>query len=174
MIVIKAERLVLRRLTADDAENFYLLNLDPEVIRYTGDHSFLNIEEAKHFLDSYTHYHEYGFGRWAVMDKNSHEFLGWCGLKYSPEKEETDIGFRFFKKHWGKGYATEAARASLEIGFRQYKISEIVGRAMKANSASVSILEKLGLTFKKKVDFGGHEGVSYSVKNPLSRKEASS
>lgn len=164
MVVVKTERLVLRRFTVDDAGSFYLLNLDPEVIRYTGDRSFLNIEEAKDFLNNYTHYREYDFGRWAVLDKNSNEFLGWCGLKYSPEKDETDIGFRFFKKHWGKGYATEAAKASLEIGFRQYGTSEIVGRAMKANTTSVNVLEKIGLTLVREFDFDGCEGVIYSIK----------
>ncbi len=95
MKILETNRLYLRRMTIEDAENIYLLNLDPEVIQYTGDDAFESIESAEKFLSSYNHYSKYDFGRWAVIDKNSQAFLGWCGLKYTPETDEYDIGFRF-------------------------------------------------------------------------------
>ena len=110
-IITTTTRLYLREKTADDAENAYLLNLDPDVIKYTGDPPFESIEAARIFLQNYNHYTKYGFGRWAVIDKENDEYLGWCGLKYSADLNEYDIGFRFFKRHWNKGYATEAAQA---------------------------------------------------------------
>ena len=163
MNILETERLFLREITAADAVIAYELNLDPEVIRYTGDDPFDSIEEARQFLQSYDHYEKYGFGRWGVIRKEDGEFLGWCGLKYTADLDEYDIGFRFFKKHWNKGYATEAAKACIELGFREHGMTVIVGRAMKENTGSVRVLEKIGLTFTGTFDFDGEAGVIYKI-----------
>lgn len=161
--ILETNRLYLREMTPDDAEQAYLLNLDPEVVKYTGDVAFISIEEAKTFLENYSHFKKYGFGRWAVIYKINDEYLGWCGLKYTEDLDEFDIGFRFFKKHWNKGFATEAAKACLEIGFDKFGMKTIVGRAMKANIGSVKVLEKIGLQFDKTFDFDGQEGLVYKI-----------
>jgi RimJ/RimL family protein N-acetyltransferase len=134
-------------MTPEDAELAYLLNSDPEVIQYTGDDPFESVEEAKTFLENYASYRTYGFGRWGVILKETNEYLGWCGLKYTPELDEFDIGYRLMKKFWGKGYATEAAEACIKLGFEQFNMQTIVGRAMPANAASVRVLQKIGLTY---------------------------
>jgi [ribosomal protein S5]-alanine N-acetyltransferase len=162
-IIAQTPRLLLKELTIDDAENLYLLNLDPEVIKYTGDKPFGNINEAKIFLENYDHYNKYGYGRWAVIRKSDKAFLGWCGLKYTPDVNEYDIGFRLFKSYWNKGFATEAAAACLKLGFEKYEINEILGRAMKSNKASIIVLEKIGLKFRRNFDFGSQEGLIYSI-----------
>lgn len=162
--VTETTRLYLRRLTIEDAENIFLLNLDPEVIQFTGDEAFESVEAARQFLRNYNHYDQYDFGRWAVVAKDADEFLGWCGLKFSPERNEYDIGFRFLKKYWNKGYATEAAQACLHLGFNFYKLSVIVGRARKENVASTRVLEKIGLTYANDFDFDGNEGVIYMIR----------
>ena len=162
--IIETNRLYLRELTVADAENFYLLNADEDVIKYTGDKAFDSINEAKSFLENYNPYQEYGYGRWAVIAKSNEEFLGWCGLKYSPEIDEVDIGFRFFKKHWNKGFATESAKACIDYGFEKLNLQTIVGRAMEANVASIKVLEKLGMTFVGKFEFHLHDGVLYQIK----------
>lgn len=162
-MIISTQRLNLRNLTPADAESFYLLNADPEVIRYTGDNAFTDIEAAREFLEGYDHYEKYGFGRWAVIRKEDNEFLGWCGLKYTHETDEYDIGFRFFRKYWNKGYATEAAKACLDHGLHDLKIKTIIGRAMKANTASTKVLEKIGMTYSEPMDFHGGEGVIYTT-----------
>ncbi|QDF01498.1 GNAT family N-acetyltransferase [Myxococcus xanthus] len=160
-MVMQTPRLLIREFIPADAESFYLLNADPEVIRYTGDEAFADIAAAREFLRGYDHYEKYGFGRWAVIRKEDGEFLGWCGLKYSPEVDECDVGFRFFTKHWNRGYATEAARASLDYGLSHLQMKTIVGRAMKANTASVRVLEKIGMVYWKAMAFHGDEGVVY-------------
>src|SRR5690606_32437802 len=119
---------------------------DPLVLQYTGDAAFIDINEAAEFIENYNHYQQYGYGRWAVLDRNKNAFLGWCGLKYSPDKNETDIGFRFHREHWGKGFATEAANVCLEYGFSELGLSRIVGRAQIGNTASHRVLEKIGMT----------------------------
>lgn len=147
MIQLETPRLYLREMTADDAEHAYRLNLDPEVIRYTGDDAFESVEAARKFLEAYDHYKKYGFGRWAVIEKESGNYLGWCGLKYTQDLNEYDIGFRFFKIYWNKGYATEAAETCLRAGFTTFNMPEIVGRVMPENKASQRVLVKLGLEY---------------------------
>lgn len=161
MKIIETPRLFLREMTPDDAENAYMLNLDPEVLRYTGDDPFEGVEEARKFLENYESYQKYGFGRWAMILKETGEYLGWCGLKYTPELDEFDIGYRLMKKFWGKGYATEAAEACLDLGFNQFGMETIVGRAMPENGASVRVLEKIGLTYLKNRMTNGTEEVVY-------------
>lgn len=162
---ITTDRLHLRNLSTADAESFYLLNEDPEVLKYTGDSPFKDSAAAREFLEGYDHYQKYGFGRWAVIRVEDNEFLGWCGIKYTPETNEYDIGFRFFKQYWGNGYATEAAKASIEYGFDILKIKTIIGRAMKSNNQSIRVLEKIGLIYNCEFDFEGKPGVIYKIEN---------
>ncbi|WP_329804827.1 GNAT family N-acetyltransferase [Flavobacterium facile] len=162
---IETERTILRNLTSTDAEDFYLLNLDPDVLKYTGDQPFKNIESAKKFLDEYDQFEKYGVGRLAVIDKKSLKFIGWCGLKYDQDKDEFDIGFRFYKKYWNIGFATETARKCIDFGFNKLGIQRIVGRAMKENIGSIKVLEKIGMIFKEDFNFENQEGVIFEIKN---------
>jgi ribosomal-protein-alanine N-acetyltransferase len=163
-IILESERLLLRELNMHDAECFYSLNLNPNVIQYTGNYAFASVEEAKDFLENYQDYTVNGYGRWAVIHKENEEFVGWCGLKYDKDLDETDIGFRFFEEHWNKGYATESAKACLSYGFETLGLKTIIGRAMTENKASIKVLEKLGLEYVKEFDFNDtHKGVIYAL-----------
>ncbi len=75
-------------------------------------------------------------------------FLGWCGLKYFPETDEVDLGYRFMKKYWGKGYATESSRACLNYGFHELKLKRIMAKAMPENKDSLKVMQKLGMVFR--------------------------
>lgn len=161
--IIETDRLLLREFILDDAEMFYQLNLNPNVIKYTGNTAFKSIEEAKLFLENYNDYKTNGYGRWAVINKESNEFIGWCGLKYVELENETDIGFRFFEEEWNKGYATESAAACLKYGFEVLKLNQIIGRAMKENAASIKVLEKIGLVYETDCIFDNKEAVIYKI-----------
>jgi ribosomal-protein-alanine N-acetyltransferase len=162
---IETERTLMRRLTIEDANDFFNLNLDKEVLKYTGDIPFDNIQAAIDFLRHYDQYTKYGVGRLAVIDKTTLKFIGWCGLKFSPEKNEYDIGFRFYRAYWNKGFATETAKKCLDFGFEKLNIDKIVGRAMKKNRASIKVLEKIGMKLKGHFDFDGQDGVIYELNN---------
>ena len=110
---LETERTIMRKLTTEDAKDFYALNLDEEVLKYTGDKPFENIQASIDFLTNYDQYEKYGVGRLAVIDKTTLKFLGWCGLKYSQDKNEYDIGFRFYRNYWNKGFATETAKKKM-------------------------------------------------------------
>ena len=164
MIILETQRLSLREMTPHDAENAYLLNLDPDVLKYTGDAPFGSIEEARNFLLKYDHYKKNGFGRWAVINNSTHEFIGWCGLRYVADKNEYDVGYRLNKIFWNKGYATEAAKACIDIGFIKFNIKRIIGNVMKENIGSIRVLEKIGMTYYKDEDCGQQPGMVYEIK----------
>jgi RimJ/RimL family protein N-acetyltransferase len=160
---IETERTFLRKLSVEDARDFYGLNLDQEVLKYTGDKPFENIKTAKDFLINYDQYERYRVGRLAVIEKKTSKFIGWCGLKYNSDTDEYNIGFRFFKQYWNKGFATETAKKCLNYGFNDLKIQRIIGRAMKENIASIKVLEKMGMTFKDTFAFDEHQGLIYEL-----------
>lgn len=168
-IVLETERLVLKRFSPMDAQGFYELNLDPEVIRYTGDMPFSSAAEAESFIRNYDHYERYGFGRWSVFVRDSGDYIGFCGLNYRLAVDEVDVGFRFLKRYWGKGYATEAARGSILYGFKEYALEKIVGRAMQENLASHRVLLKLGMRFEKAFEAEGANWHQYAC-TPIDSK----
>jgi ribosomal-protein-alanine N-acetyltransferase len=149
MYLITTPRLRLREFTPGDANMMFRLNADPDVLRYTGDAPFSSVAEARQFLRDYDHFRKYGYGRWAVERKADGEVLGWCGLKWHEAEQYVDLGFRFFRKHWGQGYATEAGRACVAYGFENLGMPEIIGRVARAHVASIRVLEKVGMRFWK-------------------------
>ncbi len=161
--ILETERCYLREFAVGDAAEFFELNADLEVVKYTGDKPFETIGEAKSFLENYNQYELYGFGRWAVIEKNTDDYLGWCGLRFMPELNEVDLGFRFSRKYWNQGYATETAKACVDYGFASLKLRKIIGRAMEANVGSVKVLEKIGMKFVGKFEFELHAGVLYEI-----------
>lgn len=149
-IVIETERLVLREFTLEDAGLLLDLNSDPEVTRYTLDPMY-DLAQAEKVLEQtiLPQYAIYNYGRWAVHLKDSGEFIGWCGLKCrSAFHNEIDLGYRFKQIFWGKGYATEAAFASLKYGFEKLGLTHIVGRALPPNTGSLRVLEKIGMIYR--------------------------
>lgn len=170
-IVIETERLLMRTFTPEDAHLIYELNLDPDVTLYTGD-PVRNEAHAAEILEKVIlpQYVLYNHGRWAVHIKPGLEFIGWCGLKTRPERDyEIDLGYRFFKHSWGKGYATEAAFACLKYGFEKLGLKRIVGRAMPANSGSLRVLEKCGMHYIGEEMVDDHPAKTYEAINPLIR-----
>ena len=162
MTPIETPRLILREWTIDDAEALFQLNSDPAVIRYTGDDHFESVEHSRELIRNYDHYQVHGMGRWLTTLKDG-TVLGWCGLKNHPEEGVVDLGYRFFRRYWGQGYASEAGEASLRHGFEGLNLPEIVGHAMVENTASYRVMEKLNMTFVSKSICGGEPAVLYKI-----------
>ncbi|PPL02297.1 GNAT family N-acetyltransferase [Parapedobacter indicus] len=160
---LTTDRLMMRPFRAEDGPMMYALNEDPEVLQYTGDVQFEDVAAASTFLHNYGQYEKYGVGRLVVVLKGTGEILGWCGLKYHPSADEYDIGYRFFKQHWGKGYATESAKAAMDYGFGTLKLDRIIGRARVENLASINVFNKLGMRFVKPYTEDGKNWVLYKV-----------
>lgn len=142
------ERLILRPWQECDREPFAALNANPEVMRY-----FLNPltrEESDKMAGVIKQKMAlHGWGLWAVEEKSSGAFTGFVGLNIPsyelPFSPVIEIGWRLDKPYWGKGYAPEAARKALAIGFEQYGIDEIVAFTALENIPSQRVMEKIGM-----------------------------
>jgi len=172
-VIIETDRLLLRTFNREDAGLIYQLNLDPEVTRYTLD-PVKDVNHAREILEKtiLPQYALYNHGRWAIHikpgpDRIANGFIGWCGLKTRPEMDEIDLGYRLMKNAWGKGYATEAAYASLRHGFERLGLKRIVGRALPGNLASIRVLEKCGMTYIGQQVVEGLLHQTYEALNPL-------
>lgn len=147
-IIFQTPRLLLRRFTLADAPLILTLNSDPEVLKYLHEPILKTVADAERVLqDIILSQYQNNLGRWAIQLKSTNEFIGWCGLKYRPELEEIDLGYRLLPNAWGNGYATEAAAGTLDHGFQALHIRCITGRAHIENLASIQVLEKIGMHF---------------------------
>ncbi len=165
-IITKTQRLYLREFTLEDAFHFYQLNLDKAVLKYTGDQAFKSVTEAKTFLLKYNQYQLYNMGRWAVCNLKTNAFLGWCGLKYHPNKDLVEIGYRFYKNHWNKGYATESAKAAIQYGFDVLKLKTIYAHVHVDNLASHKVITKCGLNYIDQITHDNMPSSLYKIDNP--------
>lgn len=146
--MLTTSRLFIRPVQIEDAKNLYELNLDPEVVRYTGDKAFPSVLESQKLIQErmIPQFQKTGMSRLIVFQGT--EFIGWCGPKYHPETDEVDLGYRLARKFWGNGFATEASLACLDYGFNKLNINRIIAKAMPQNIASLKILIKLGMKHK--------------------------
>jgi RimJ/RimL family protein N-acetyltransferase len=148
---------------AADAHSLFQLYEDADVMRYTGEEPFASVGAVEAFINEYPYYRRHGFGRWAVIHRETGEFLGFCGLRRDNPTPEVDLGFRFFRRFWFKGYATEAGRTALAAGFDQFGLDQIIGRVMRENLASTNVLHKLGMTFREVAEEDGLFWLIYSI-----------
>lgn len=153
---IVTERLRLRDWTLDDANAYYegLLS-DPDVMRYLPGGTPRPREAADKSIHWLTkHGEEHGFTLWAVEELSSGALVGNCGLVYIPggQNGEVEVAYTLAKAFWGKGYATEAARASIVYGFENCNLSEIYGLAFPLNEASQKVLRKIGMVYEGMTD----------------------
>jgi len=168
---IETERLLLRELLPTDDAGMFELDSNPEVHIYLGNKPVKSIEESREMIANIRQqYLENGIGRWAVILKETGEFIGWSGLKLEKNVNgyETfyDLGYRFIQKHWGKGYAFETAKAFVDFGFNEMKLSVINAYADFDNLNSRKVLEKIGMKFVNSFELDGTEEVWYELKNP--------
>lgn len=164
-MILETERLILRRFTEDDAEDFHAFNSDPEVVRYTGDGGTTSLEHARQILRDFplADYAKYGFGRSACVLKETGTVIGFAGLKYLADLEEVDVGYRFASAYWGRGLATEANRPTIDHGFAHLGLDHIIGMVKPENVASVRVLEKLGLKYVGTMEHRGNPWARYVI-----------
>jgi RimJ/RimL family protein N-acetyltransferase len=152
-IYAETERLILRELLPTDDAGMFALDSDPEVHRFLGNRPVMHISEAQHYIAFVRQqYLDNGIGRWAVIEKATGAFMGWSGLKLVTEmtnghERYLDIGYRFIRRYWGQGYATESAIAARNYAFGIMNASVVYGAASVANMASRHVLEKIGMTY---------------------------
>lgn len=150
MIVLETERLVLRRLTLNDAPFIVELLNEPSFLRFIGDRGVRDLQTARQYLlkGPIASYEKHGFGLNLVFLRDSGDPIGICGLLKRDTLPDADVGFAFLPDHWGKGYATESAAAILAHGRRAFGLKRVVAITSPDNTASIRVLEKVGMKFE--------------------------
>jgi RimJ/RimL family protein N-acetyltransferase len=159
---IETDRLRLRIFRADDLDNLAALLADPDVMRYVEDGQPKDREVAEKALTSIiAHWERHGFGRWAVEERSTGQFVGFGGLRSLHGTPE--VVYHMAPASWGKGYATELGRAALDFGFNVRGFDRVVAIAKPDNAASVHVMEKLGMKFQQRTSYYDIEVVEYAI-----------
>ena len=149
-VIFETERLTVRQYIFDiDADNFFLLNGDEEVVRYI--RPVKTREECTVFFKEVIadYLQRPLMGRWAVEDKITGEFTGSFAFIPVEGTEDSQLGYALLKKNWGKGYATELMREGIKYGFEKTSLHEVYGNTDAENIASQKVLLKVGFTLHK-------------------------
>jgi RimJ/RimL family protein N-acetyltransferase len=160
--VLETDRLMLRKLSVEDAPFILELVNQPAFLRFIGDKGVRTLDDARNYIlegpvDSYD---RLGFGLYLVELKESATAIGMCGLIKRESLEDVDIGYAFLPEFWGKGYAYEAAAAVMAFGESAFGLQRIVAVVSTKNHSSIKVLEKIGLRFERMIRlFEGDEEI---------------
>jgi ribosomal-protein-alanine N-acetyltransferase len=152
--IAQTSRLIFREINEHDENDLYEMDSDPEVHRYITQSPVRSIKQVREAIKMLQQqYKEHGIARWAVVDKTTNECLGWAGLKYftgtiNGHANFYEHGYRFKRKHWGKGLATEASNAILDYAFSDLHIDTIYALTDIENVKSKHVLRKLNFEYK--------------------------
>ena len=153
---IETERLWLRPFTPQDATTMHQILNGPDVLKYfPGPQTVTEAQVERMIGRLLTHWQENGYGLWAVEQCTTGTLLGRCGLQLITETDEVEIDFILDPACWGQGFATEAGLASLQFGFKQLNLPEVVGIVHPENLASQRVLQKLGMQFTAATEYFG-------------------
>lgn len=150
MRVVETDRLIIRHLQSEDLDEFYEICGDPEVMRHVGDGQPLSREQTQRWIEkSQANYRKYGFGCSAVVAKEDGRLIGYCGLVNPTSAGEAEIIYAFKRQYWGKGLASEAAKAMLDFGLKRCALKRVIATIDPSNHASIRIVEKWGMTYQE-------------------------
>ena len=149
---IQTSHLLLRPWTSADAAAWSNILHEEGILRYFPNPNPPSPEKAGAYIDHHRdHWEKFGYGHWAVVTRQDGEVVGWNGLEFLPELEETEVAYLLSKRVQGRGYATEAALAAVWFGFELAELTKIIGLVHPENAASVRVLEKCGLSYVDKI-----------------------
>jgi ribosomal-protein-alanine N-acetyltransferase len=145
---IKTFRLILQPLQPADAVVLHRIYQSEGVLRYFPNPTPPPLEKVQRFLaGQQAHWEKYGYGNWGILPETEKEIVGWAGLQFLPELNETEVGYLLDRPFWGKGYATEAALASLNFGFERFDLDHIIALVHPDNLASRRVIEKCAMVY---------------------------
>lgn len=149
--VLATERMRLRRFTPGDVDNLYELDSDPEVMRFLTNgrptpYGVVRDELLPRILAEYERSDRHG--RWAAVERSTGRFLGWFSLDLPDgDPDQADLGYRLRREFWGRGLATEGARALVRSAFAERGLRRVFATTMAVNLASRRVMEKAGLRY---------------------------
>ena len=164
---LKTARLTLRSMTGEDAAALHRINQSEGVLRYFPNTVPPPLEKVERFVAFQgRHWEQHAYGNWGVVPEGEAEIIGWAGLQFLPELNETEVGFLLDRPFWGLGYATEAAQASLQFGFAACGLDHVIALVHPENSASQRVIAKCGMAYQETLALWGIELRKYRVERP--------
>ncbi|HYP55940.1 MAG TPA: GNAT family N-acetyltransferase [Solirubrobacterales bacterium] len=160
-LLIETQRLLLRRFSEEDLDDFVALHTDPEVTRFIRPLDRAEAEER--LLKDRVEWRQRRHGMLVVSDKRDGAFLGRVGLKHWPQFDETELGWALRRGAWGHGYATEAGRACRDWGFAKLEVPCLTAMIAPGNERSIAVAGRLGLTPRREDELLGEPVVVYAV-----------
>jgi ribosomal-protein-alanine N-acetyltransferase len=161
---LRTAHLSLRPLVLADAIILHRIYQSEGVLQYFPNPAPPPLERVQRFITGQrTHWEKYGYGNWGILPDGGPEIIGWAGLQYLPEIEETEVGFLLDRPFWGKGYATESALASLRFAFDHANLDHIIALVHPNNLASRRVIGKCGLTYVNTLPLWGIELMRYRI-----------
>jgi RimJ/RimL family protein N-acetyltransferase len=159
MNIIETERLILRKLTLDDAAFILDLLNQPSFIQFIGDRGVRTLDDARDYILERVifSYQRFGFGLYLTLLKEIEVPIGICGLVKRDALKDADVGFAFLPQYWLKGYAFESASAVLDYARNTLGLKRILGITTPDNKGSIHVLEKIGLKFEQMVKLPGDD-----------------
>ena len=158
---LKTKRLTINHLCLDDVVDLHRMDTDLRVRHYIDGKASPLKKTKKYLSENIISYRENGYGRYAIRNKDTNEFLGICGFR--KESYGLDFGYRFLPSCWGKGIATEAASTVLEKGISDNLREQVVGIVLPENKASVTVLLKVGFRWKENLELFGFNVEKYTL-----------
>lgn len=154
---LTTDRLIIRSTEDRDAGGLHRIYSDPEAMRYIPGGAFDDMERVRRSIArSRERETTSGMTLWAVDDKATGEFMGQCGVVPVDGKgPEIELAYHFARPFWGRGYATEAARAVADYAFRELELERLIGLTFPANVPSQRVLEKTGFAYVRDADWYG-------------------
>lgn len=148
----------------EDHDSFHSICSDPHVMKYVGDGQPWSPQKTREFIERASATSATcGFGQWALIRSDDSKLLGFCGFVDSDEGPE--IGWRLAADSWGRGLATEAARAALKHAFDVLEFRRVIATVQAANRASIRVVEKLGMQPERSYQRNGREIIVFAVEN---------
>ncbi len=142
---IETPHLLLRGWTPDDAGALFDILQEEDILRYFPNPAPPSREKVGNYISrQLANWEQFGYGHWAVVTREDDQVAGWCGLEHLAELNETEVAYLLSKRVWGRGFATEAARAAVRFGFETAGLEQIIGLVHPENAGSVRVLEKCG------------------------------
>ncbi|MDB5424299.1 MAG: family N-acetyltransferase [Phenylobacterium sp.] len=156
--VLRTERLVLRHLTEADAPFILELLNERGFIENIGDRGVRDLDAARRYVSEGpgASYQKYGYGLWLTLLKETGEPIGICGLVKREGLEDADVGYAFLERTWGRGYAQEAAAATLAHAREVIGLEKVVAITTPANAGSIAVLKKIGMKAAGLIQLPGH------------------
>ena len=144
--------MILRPLEHADAEVLLRIYQTDGILRYFPPSIPSTLEKIQQFIvRQQQHWDSHGYGHWGLVPSGENQIIGWAGLQFLPELNETEVGYLLDKSYWGKGFATEAARASIEFGFENCRLDHVIALVAPENLASRRVVEKCNLTYTETI-----------------------